>query len=236
MKKIKHITYVLLLIMILSLMGCSTQTSKVLSNKVNTKEELSTIIEKETEDTITQLNNDYEKLKAETDTYSKYKENKDKIKDFYNNIYTTQKTLNINLREYCLAYTENIINSNISSEEKYDKLEELFETMYDDISDDIYDDFYDGILEDMYDTYYDGVIKDAYDKVSYEKWYDTLSEEYDIWSDTRSDVYDDWADFKSDIFDFTSDVASEVYEDDTERINKIIQDFKDDIEKLKSEN
>lgn len=101
------------------------------------------------------LESEFENLKKETDTYDKYVTNKDKVKLFYDKIVTETDNFGIRLREYSLKYAELIMQENISSDDKYNKL------------DDIYDDIYDGILDDLYDYYYDGIFDDAYDTVPY---------------------------------------------------------------------
>lgn len=196
-------------------------------------DELSTIVSKDIEDTISELNKEYEKLKSEIDTFDKYLTNVDKVKNFYTKVYETQNTLCIRMREYSLQYAETVVNSDKPNDEKYDALEDIYNCIYDDAGDDIYDEFYDGILDDMYDDFYNGVLDEGYDSVEYSVWSDARSNEYDWWSDTRSDVYDNWSDFRSDIYDFWSDIIGEIWDDDIERAMKKIEDFREDIEKLK---
>lgn len=242
MKKTKRILYILIILMILTLTGCNTQISNTanlnnlnLGEKINTSEELKEKVKNDIDDTITKLNNDFESLKKEINTYGKYSKNKDKIQEFYINISNTQNQLNIRLREYSLSYTQSIVNSNLSSDEKYEKLEDLYDIIYEDAADDIYEKIDNGVLKNMFDTYYDGILEDAYDKVSYEKWYHITSKEYDMWSDTSSDIYDNWSDLKSDIDKLYTDISDEIWEEDMERANEKLQNFKEDIDTLKNE-
>ncbi len=242
MKKTKRILYILIILMILTLTGCNTQISNTanlnnlnLGEKINTSEELKEKVKNDIDDTITKLNNDFESLKKEINTYEKYSKNKDKIQEFYINISNTQNQLNIRLREYSLSYTQSIVNSNLSSDEKYEKLEDLYDIIYEDAADDIYEKIDNGVLKNMFDTYYDGILEDAYDKVSYEKWYHITSKEYDMWSDTSSDIYDNWSDLKSDIDKLYTDISDEIWEEDMERANEKLQNFKEDIDTLKNE-
>ena len=242
MKKTKRILYILIILMILTLTGCNTQISNTanlnnlnLGEKINTSEELKEKVKNDIDDTITKLNNDFESLKKEINTYGKYSKNKDKIQEFYINISNTQNQLNIRLREYSLSYTQSIVNSNLSSDEKYEKLEDLYDIIYEDAADDIYEKIDNGVLKNMFDTYYDGILEDAYDKVSYEKWYHITSKEYDMWSDTSSDIYDNWSDLKSDIDKLYTDISDEIWEEDVERANEKLQNFKEDINTLKNE-
>lgn len=242
MKKTKRILYILIILMILTLTGCNTQISNTanlnnlnLGEKINTSEELKEKVKNDIDDTITKLNNDFESLKKEINTYGKYSKNKDKIQKFYINISNTQNQLNIRLREYSLSYTQSIVNSNLSSDEKYEKLEDLYDIIYEDAADDIYEKIDNGVLKNMFDTYYDGILEDAYDKVSYEKWYHITSKEYDMWSDTSSDIYDNWSDLKSYIDKLYTDISDEIWEEDMERANEKLQNFKEDIDTLKNE-
>ena len=50
-------------------------------------------------------------------------------------------------------HAEQIVNSDMYFDEKYDALDDLYNIIYDDAGDDIYDEFYDGILNDMYDDF-----------------------------------------------------------------------------------
>lgn len=195
----------------------------------------SSIVENEVENTITTLQSEFEQLKSEIASFDEYSENPDRISSFYNHILNVNKGLCIKLCEYGIDYAEQVVNSDMSFDDKYDALEELYNVIYDDAGDDVYDEIYDGILDDMYDVFYDGILDDAYDSVKYNKWSDVRSGEYKLWSNTRSDVYEDWSDFRSDIYNFWSDIRGEMWDDDNERAMKKIDDFREDVEKLKEE-
>lgn len=212
-----------------------TEVSTTLSNdSADAIEILNDIVEKDIENSISTLNADYEQLKMDIDTYAKYLESIDKMEAFYTKVYDVNNSLCLKMYEYSLEYAELIVTSEKSNDDKYDDLEALYDTIYDDAGDEIYDEIYDGILSEMYDDFYDGTLNDAYDTAPYSEWSDARSDEYDWWSDTRSDVYDDWSDFRSDVYGFWSDIRSEVWSDDMEKAQKKIDDFREDIEKLKS--
>lgn len=204
----------------------------------NTDGDLDDIVIKDVEDTVAALNTEYEGLKAEIDTYSKYLSNADKMKDFYAKIQGTNYSLCVRMYEYSLDYAESIVNSDMSNDEKYDELEELYDSIYDDAGNEIYDGIYDGILEDMYDDFYDGLLDDAYDNEEYSEyseWSNARSDEYEWWSDTRSNLYEDWSDMRSDIYEFQSDLKSELWSDDIDKALEKIEDFREDVEKLKGD-
>ena len=196
---------------------------------VNSVEELNEVVQKYVEDTISPLTKEYEKIKADINTYDKYVQNVDKIVAFYADVNEKHKALCDRMRAYSLKYAEMIISSDSSNDDKYEELEELFDNVYDDGGDKIFDEIYDGILDDMFKDFYDGILDDAKDTASYKEWWDIRSNEYDNWSDTRSDVYDDWSDFRSDVYDFWSDLRSAVFDDNMEKANKKIEKFKKDI-------
>lgn len=202
-------------------------------NNIDSEDDFEELVEKDVEATINELKDEYEELKAEINTYDKYKNNTDKVEEFYSKAYESQKQLIIRLGEYSIIYTEMIVNSNISTDDMYDELETLYDVVYDDAGDDIYEEIYSGILEDVYDEYYSGILEDAYETVEYSEWSDLRSDEYDMWSDTRSEVYDNWSDFRSDLYDFWSDIRSELWDGDVDKAVKKIDDFKEDVDKLK---
>lgn len=193
--------------------------------QATTLEELSELVSQEMDARVAALNEQYEKLQAEIDTYDKYIENQEKIEDYYSSVYYDMQDTCIRMREYCVKYVQVILESEKENDEKYDDLEEMYDVIYEDAGEDIYDEFYDGVLEDIYDVYYDGILDDAYDAVAYKEWSEARSEEYERWSDFRSEVYEFW-----------SDMRSEFWDDDIDRAQEKIQDFQDDILQLKEEN
>ena len=163
----------------------------------NTDGDLDDIAIKDVEYAVAALNTEYEGLKAEINTYAKYLDNTDKMEAFYAKIQDTNYSLCVRMYEYSLGYAESVVSSDMSNDDRYDELEELYDSIYEDAGDEIYDGIYDGILEDMYDDFYDGLLDDAYDNEEYSEyseWYDARSNEYEWWYDTRSDVYEDWYD------------------------------------------
>lgn len=212
----------------------TSETKKASSEKSDDPiEELSNIVEKDVEDTLDALYSEYEQIKSEIDTYDKYLSNTDKMEAFYEKVYDVHKSLCIRMREYSIDYVNIIINSDMSTKDMYNELDELYDNIYDDAGDDIYDGVYDGILDDLYDDYYDGILDIDYDDIdNYKEWSTTHSDEYKLWSHTRSDVYSDWSDFRSDVYSFWSDIRSAIWNDNMERAMKKIEKFQKDIDKL----
>lgn len=201
--------------------------------KAATIDELNELVPQEIDSRVVALNEKYEKLQTEIDTYDKYIANKEKMTDYYVSVYKDMQDTCIRMREYCVKYVQIILESDKANDEKYDDLEEMYDVVYDDAGEDIYDEFYDGVLEDIYDVYYDGILDEAYDTVEYEEWSNARSEEYRNWSDTRSDTYELWSDFRSEVYEFWSDLRSEFWDDDLDRAKDKIRDFQNDIVELK---
>lgn len=203
--------------------------------KASTIDKLNELVPQEIDSRVVALNEKYEKLQTEIDTYDKYIANKEKMTDYYASVYNDMQDTCIRMREYCVKYAQIILESDKANDEKYDDLEEMYDVVYDDAGEDIYDEFYDGVLEDIYDVYYDGILDEAYDTVEYEEWSNARSEEYENWSDTRSDTYELWSDFRSEVYEFWSDLRSEFWDDDLDSAKDKIQDFQNDIVELKEE-
>ena len=262
MKSKRFIAMICVSTMLLSFSACGSSkeekssTNKITSNSIETSEKeesssskeelnvtteattgsiekLNEIVEKDVDDAITTLKEEYEQLKADIETYNQYLKNTEKIEAFYDNVYEVNKDICIKMYEYSLDYAELIIKSDKSNDDKYDDLEELYDNIYEDAGEKIYNEIYDGILEEMYNDFYDGILEDAYDNAPYDEWLDARSNEYDWWSDTRSDVYDDWSDCRSDVYDFWSDIRNEIWDDDIQKAEKKVKDFQDEIDKLK---
>lgn len=208
----------------------NTEASSLISS-----DDFCNIVIKDVEDTVEALNAEYEGLKSEINTYSKYLSNTDKMEAFYTKIQDINFSLCMKMYEYSLDYAESVINSDMSNDDKYDELEELYDSIYDDAGNEIYDGIYDGILEDMYDDFYDGLLDEAYDNKEYSEyseWSDARSDEYEWWSDTRSNVYEDWSDMRSDIYEFQLDLRGEIWSDDIDKALGEIEGFRKDIEKI----
>ena len=206
----------------------------------STKKDISTLdgieaaVSEDVENTISELEKEFDLLKSKIDTYDKYKKDSASVEDFYNKILKTNNDACIRLYEYASDYATIIMNSNEDYKQKYKDTKEIYECVYDDAGKDIYNGIYDGVLKDMYKAFYEGVLDDSPDDDGYSKWSDTCSQEYDWYSDACSDTYDFYSDTSSDIYDFYSDVGSAIYKDDMSKAQKRIDKFEAKIEKLKN--
>lgn len=209
------------------------KTSVESQGEYSSIEKLEIAVEEDVDSVIGTLTSEYENLVAEITTYDDYVSNVDTIETFYLKVKDDVEQLSIRLRDYALDYAQIILSSDMNTDDMYDELDIIYDSIYDGAGDDIYDEIYDGVLDDMYDAFYDGILDEAYDTVEYKDWADARSTEYDLWSDTRSDVYDTNSDMRSEVYDFASDVRSEVYSDDIEKAYEEINDFAKDIAKMK---
>lgn len=243
MKKI--CTFALAVMLMLAMTACGEQAvtteqaqepeQKEVVVEASSIEELEAAVEKDVDDTIEELNGEFEKLTKDIDSYDKYVKNVDKVKAFYESVPQISRELRIKLCKYAVNYAGLIADSDKSNDEKYDALDGLYDCIYEDANDAVYDGIYDGMMDDIYDAFYDGILEDGYDVAPYEEWSDVLSDEYDMWSDCASDVYDEWSDGSSDIYDFWSDMSSEFYDGDMEKAKEKMIEFQEDIEELENE-
>ena len=196
-------------------------------------EALETVIIKYVDDEIAALNTEFTELTAEINTYNKYVKNIDDVEAYYEKVSNTSNSISIRLREYSIEYAEKIFASDMSTDDKYDAFDDLYDCIYEDAADALYDGIYNGILKDLYDAFYDGVISDGMDSTDYNSWYDTSSDAYELWYDTSSDCYEHWYDMQSDVYGFWSDVKGELYSNDISGAKEEISDFKEDVRKIK---
>ena len=210
------------------------ETDSSSAKDFSTLDGIETAVIEDVENTISELEKEFDLLKSKIDTYDKYKKDSASVEDFYNKILKTNNDACIRLYEYASDYATIIMNSNEDYKQKYKDTKEIYECVYDDAGKDIYNGIYDGVLKDMYKTFYEDVLDDSKDAKDYSEWSDTRSNEYDWYSDTRSDVYDFWSDTRSDIYDFYSDIKGDLWDEDLSKVQKHIDKFEAKIEKLKN--
>lgn len=210
------------------------ETDSSSAKDFSTLDGIETAVTEDVENTISELEKEFDLLKSKIDTYDKYKKDSASVEDFYNKILKTNNDACIRLYEYASDYATIIMNSNEDYKQKYKDTKEIYECVYDDAGKDIYNGIYDGVLKDMYKTFYEDVLDDSKDAKDYSEWSDTRSNEYDWYSDTRSDVYDFWSDTRSDIYDFYSDIKGDLWDEDLSKVQKHIDKFEAKIEKLKN--
>ena len=254
----KFMTYIVIVCCIVLLSGCSSskdtqknQLATDLGNEANhdalldysdlseteeltPTEKIAADAEKEVENTISKLENAWENIEKEIDTYDKYKSNMKKVNAIYEGTLKEMRLLGIRLREYSVLYAEAILNTDDTYKNKYDDLKSINRNIYDGAVKDMYD-IYDNVLDDAYDVFYDGVVDDAYDDLDYDEWVDVHSDAYDQWVDTRSDAYDIYVETRSDVYEFVVDLRSEVYSQNDDGIEKVIKSYKKDILKMKED-
>lgn len=183
------------------------------------------------------LNNERKILCNEVNNYEKYKNNRDKVKGFYDKSLKSSEKFTISLREYALKYTKVIVDSNKETDEIYENLEKIYDEIYDEIATDFYDDVYKGVLNDMYEFYYEDVLtSDSKDITDYNMYLEDRTQQYKWYSETRSSVYTMYLKTKSDIYGFYSKIRRDVYAEDGEALEKDIKEFESEINKMKNIN
>ena len=200
---------------------------------ITTLEDLETHIEKKLDTFISDLNDRFETLKSEIDSYEKYTSDQHRITEFYQTVIKETEQVGFMLCEYTAVYAQMILDADMSMKDKYNAVEGIHDLIYEDAFDEIHDEIYDGILDDMYDTFYDGILDDAQDEIAYDTWYSTTSNEYDQWYEASSEVYDACYETASDIYSFSYDLASELYDKDIARAEKRLERFLSKIDRMK---
>lgn len=229
----------------LLLCGCSANAtvSKNNINNLNTNvievsassvDEVEELAMKDVKDTKEKLENERDDLGKKITDFDSYMQNKNKVKDYYDNALKQTELLSIRLREYTYKYADLILSEDTSYKVKYKDLSGIYEYIYNDAGKAMYE-IYSKTIRSLYDTYYNGIIKDAYDTVDYDVWSDASSQAYEDWSDCLSDIYEVWSDMGSDIYEFQSDLRSEIYDHDDERAQKKMIKFKKAILRMKED-
>ena len=202
---------------------------------ISSFDELESRIDETLTEAINSLLSQWETLSTETDTYEEYCEKAERVSAFYNTIVSSTDQMCIMLKEYSAVYARMILDSTLSSYDKYNAAEGILDSLYDDACERICDDIYDGLLEDMYDYYYDGILEKQPNNVAYDDWYDVASDEYSQWYDATSDVYSLYYDTASDIYSLYYDLSMELYDGDYDRAEKVLERFLQKLSRQKGE-
>ena len=201
---------------------------------IHTFDDLEAHIEEQLDTAIDELNSKWNTFQQEIDSYEKYTSNLDKVTDFYQTVISETELMCIMLYEYSAAYARMILDSDLSAKEKYQAVEGIYDSLYEDACDEIHDEIYDGILDEMYDYFYDGILDEAYDNIEYSIWYKMSSDEYSQWYDASSEAYSLCYDTASDIYSFCYDLSDKLYSNDLDRAEKRYDRFLSKIDKLKN--
>lgn len=199
-----------------------------------TIEELEALVEKDVEDVITSLQEDFAGLTGKITTYDQYVANVDEVKAFYDKIIAENEQACIRLREYSIDYVQLILEANMPLDDKEDALDDMEEFICEDAEEVLYEGIYEGVLEDMFDYFYDGILSAGYDFDIYDEWLDIQSDEYDMYLDASSEVFDCLLDMSSDVCDFWLDASTPMWENDVEEVKEEMNDFREDIKELKA--
>lgn len=188
-------------------------------------DEIDDLISKHIKDVLSALDDEFETLTSDVDTYQKYVENEQSVEAFYEKAIAASESLCASMRVYSADMARIILASDLDKDDMYDELDEIYDCVYDDAGDDIYDGIYSGILDDMYDAYYSGILEDRDDDIPYSDWSEIRSGAYRMWSDSRSATYRQWSDMRSDVYRFWSDLRRYVYRGDMDKAREKVEDF-----------
>ena len=195
----------------------------------STPKELEEVVDSHVSECVQALNKEWSDLSSRIDTYEKYRDNVDDVEDFHKHIEESSEQILKMISQYAVVYANLVMESDSSSKNKYNEMEDLKDCIYDDACDYVKDDIYDELLGDIKDYYYDGILKEAKKNIAYGEWSDARGNAYSWWSDTRDDVYGEWSDTRDDIYSFWTDLRSELFSGDIDKANKKIQKFADKV-------
>lgn len=215
----------------------STESSKSpLSGKGKiAPEDLATVVDVDVEKTLGSLQEQYEALVTEVNTFDAYREHVDAVQAYYDSVLTETKELAIRMRQYAADCANHVLASGRTPGQMYDDLEVIYDDLYDGAGDDLYDGIYDELFDQLYDAFYEGVVRDGYDVIGYGEWSEISSAAYEMYSDARSEAYELISDCRSDIYEFGSDVRGDVYGDKLDKAEKELEKFQEKTAKLKEE-
>ena len=179
-------------------------------------QDLESFIAADVEATSAKLQKELDSIyEATGDTYDGYKENVDKLTEWYALAESESTALYGRINESTIQYLKTVE----ATTEKTD-----FET-WSDALDDSYkawdrgmEDYYkawDEMYEDLYKKY-DRILSDAYDQVSYEEASDAWDDMYDAYSDSWDQMYRDYSDAWDDMYDLHSDIYDAVYDEEVD--------------------
>ena len=191
----------------------------------STFDELEDHVEEDVENAVSALSEEWEALADEIDSYEAYRDNTERISEFYAKIISETEQTCVSLKEYAAIYARMILDSDMSSEKMYKAIDGIHDAIYDDACDEIHDEIYDGLIDEMHDHLYSGVLDKQPDGVDYKEWSSLSSNEYAQWSKASSKVYKLYSRTSSNIYSFYSGLGSVLYRGDLTRAEKKYDKF-----------
>ncbi len=237
MKKI--ISLLLFVVMLLSLVGCSTDGAGTVqhagnrSSIVNTKRNYD---KNDPEAVLDEIYNDFSDttdalLDAEKKmfdkvgaTYEEYVKNKGLIDDWIDLVKKESELLFERTQENSALYFDLISKDERHSDSEYmdEAIDAYYEIVHDDALDLYYDRLHNDAMDDLYDQYHNGIIDKAYKTLEYKEWSERVSESFKTWTGASSDIYSLWIDESSYAYGLWSDMRFElVYNNNSEVKDKI---------------
>lgn len=231
MKTMKLAAVALATVFVMGLAGCSGGSHAMggFSVKADTLEELEVLAEEDAESTVALLEEDFDSLQEDVDTYEKYLEG-DAVEDFYGEVCDETEQFCIRQYHYALKGAELVVAEDVPFKEKCDLLEETYESAYEGPAEDFEQDVCYGLLEDARDYFYYGLIEDAQDSQEHSDWQKVRSDEYDALSGVESNLRSMMTDTYAEILAFYSDVATALLSGDDVQAEEKIEDFRAVVE------
>ncbi|MCQ2522050.1 MAG: hypothetical protein MJ105_06690 [Lachnospiraceae bacterium] len=207
-------------------------------SEVSSYEDIKVIVDNDIALTMEALYADFEEIKGIIPDYKSYIAHKDLVDAFYKEITDTNKLLCLKAEYYATIYARFVL-ANEKSDDVYDKIDIIYDDIYDGVIDDIYDEIYGGIIDEVYDYFYDGVIDDGYDLANYSEWFESSTEEYGNWMSAGTKVYSDWMAAGSEVYSFWMSLGTSTFmgvsDSAWDTIDKFEKDVLEEIKELSEE-
>lgn len=132
---------------------------------------------------------EYLTLKAEIDTYEKYRLYPGKVDEFYDKIMSTTDSLFRNSEDKYATFLKVSLEKCQTDKELERAFEDFYDAIYDEAFEGYYDEVYDRLFEDLYDDIYDDLFENAYDEANYGDWSNAHAEFYSKYVDAHASFF-----------------------------------------------
>lgn len=191
--------------------------------KYSSLEEYAETISADVQASADKINEEWEAVNKDTDSYEEYRDNKDRVTGFYAFCEEESATLYAGLSDKAVNYFKAIVES--GAVDDYDKWDGAMEKFYDTWDNSVsgYYDTWDGIYGNSYDHMDNTVTMDA--TSDYEEYSNLWAEMYKAYSDSWGVMYKQYSDSWAEIYAMYSDVWAGFYAGEKD-VDKIISEGK----------
>ena len=191
--------------------------------KYSSLEEYAKTIASDFETSSDKLNKEWEAVSKDMSSYEAYRDNTDRITDFYAFCESESAGLYSGISDKAISYFKAIVESGaIDDYDKWNSAMDAFYDVWNNSTDDYYD-VWNDIYDDSYDQMNSTVTMDA--TSNYQEYSDLWADMYKVYSDSWSKMYNQYSDSWSEVYALYSDVWSGFYSGEKD-VDKIISEGK----------